>query len=256
MSDSSTLIKLQEITGQADLMTTLKTITTIELSNICNLSCRYCVNRLLITHPKREAGIMTDSVFEASLELLKQLCDRGTQQEVNVNGTGESCLDPDLVERILRVKEVMGDRPVMFCTNGVNITPELAGRLKYSGIDRVDISVHSPFHARRAAEIFNEIEFKVQYALGVLVAPHNWAGQLESENQYSILPSIPCTPLIEGRGYILKEGRITPCCYDYKNLGVFGSVFDNDILDKEVKEYSLCKTCHQEIPEEIRNANN
>lgn len=234
-------------------MITLKTITTIELSNVCNLTCRYCVNRLLIAHPRRDPGIMTDFVFEASLELLKQLCDNNTQQEVNVNGTGESCLDPALVERIIKVKEIMKDRPVMFCTNGVNMTAKLAGRLKYSGIDKIDLSVHSPFHARRAVEFFAHIGFQAQYTLGVLVAPHNWAGQLEPENQYSILPSLPCTPLIEGRGYILKEGTLTPCCYDYKNLGVFGTVFDEDILEKEIKPYSLCKTCHQVIPEEIKN---
>jgi len=196
---------------------------------------------------------MEEAIFTESLELLNSLCVAGTQKEVNLNGNGESCLDPNLPERAKRVKEVMGDRHVQFCTNGMNMTRALAQALKDSGIDRIDISAHSPFHARRALECFASVKMPTMYALGVLLAPHNWAGQLELENQYFYLPSIPCTPLIEGRGYISREGNISPCCYDYRDLGKFGSVLDGDILDREIKPFILCKTCHQNIPEEIQN---
>ena len=54
-------------------MITLQTITTIELSSACNLKCLYCINRLLVKHPKRNAGIMTDGTFEKTMDLVKDI---------------------------------------------------------------------------------------------------------------------------------------------------------------------------------------
>lgn len=234
-------------------MQTLKTITTIELSNLCNLRCLYCINRLLVRHPSRTPGIMTDDVFERTLVVLKALCDRGTQREVNMNGNGESCLDPQLPERIRRVKDIVGaDRQVGMSTNGVNMTYELARALRDSGLDRLDISPHSAYHARRAVIYMVKAGWAGRGIIntGPINASHNWAGQLEPEHTIECrMDGIPCDPLIEGRGYVLAEGNVTPCCYDYRNLGVFGSVFDGDLLDRPVRPYNLCYTCHQRIPE-------
>lgn len=234
-------------------MITLKTITTIELSSICSLVCKYCINRLLVKHPSRNAGIMSDKVFNKSLYWLSMLCRQGTQKEVNVNGNGESCLDPQLIQRIILIKEIMKDRPVAFSTNGVNMTDELAEGLAQTGIDRVDVSVHSPYYARKAIQILAKAGVNIGVNPGAIVMSHNWAGQLEPENCVDINFRIQCDPLMQGRGYIQSEGNVTPCCYDYRNLGVFGHVFDEDLLEREIKPYELCKTCHQEIPEYILN---
>ena len=232
-------------------MITLKTITTIELANVCNLQCKYCVNRKLVVHPNRKPGIMTDEIFEASLIWLSRLCDQDTQREVNLNGTGESCLDPKLITRIRRVKDIMGARPVQFCTNGVNMTDVLARQLAGSGIDRVDLSPHSAYHARKAVQAMSRAGIKGIVSMGSILYPHNWAGQLEPEHSVECNIDIPCDPIIEGRGYIQKEGDVTPCCYDYRSLGVFGHVLDDDLLNREIKPYSLCYQCHQTIPIEI-----
>lgn len=232
-------------------MTTLKTITTIELANICNLSCKYCVNRKLVIHPNRKPGIMTDEIFEASLYWLKRLCENGTQMEVNLNGTGESCLDPQLIPRIRKVKDVMCDRLVQFCTNGVNMTEILAKKLRDSGIDRVDLSAHSAYHARRAIQIMAKAGINGILSMGAILQPHNWAGQLELEHSVDCKMEIKCDPLIEGRGYVQKEGDLTPCCYDYRSLGVFGHVKDDDLLTRKIYPYQLCFQCHQKIPKEI-----
>ena len=228
---------------------TLSTITTIELANICNLQCLYCVSRFLVNHPNREPGIMDNETFERSLWVLQQCCDKGTQAEVNVNGTGESCLDPQLPRRIRAVKDIMGDRQVQFCTNGLNMTKILAGNIKSAGIDRIDISVHNIYYARKCAEIFADVGITGIFSMGALLTPHDWAGQLPAEYKPMVIHPMPCDPIIEGRGYISKEGSISPCCFDYRLLGVFGTVFDDDIMDREVKPYELCKTCHQVIPE-------
>lgn len=232
-------------------MTTLQTITTIELSSSCNLSCKYCINRLLVKDSARTPGIMIDDVFDAALAWLEVLVKRGTQREVNLNGNGESCLDPKLCERIRKVKNVMGDGRVAMCTNGVNMTPELALKIKASGIDRMDLSPHSPWHARRAVLAMADAGISGTINWGSIVFSHNWAGQLEPENSIDCRFEIPCDPLIEGRGYVQSEGYVTPCCYDYRNLGVFGHVFDNELLGREIKPYELCRTCHQIIPNDI-----
>jgi len=232
-------------------MITLKTITTIELSSLCNLKCLYCISRLLVKHPDRKPGIMEDHVFDLSLIWLSRLCEQGTQREVNLNGNGESCLDPQLVSRIRRVKEIMGDRPVAFSSNGVNMTEVLAKQLKGSGIDRIDLSPHSAYHARRAAYILNAAGITGIINMGAIISAHNWAGQLEPEHSIDCQIKIQCDPLIEGRGYISSEGNISPCCFDYRNLGMFGTVFDPDLLDREIRPYALCDTCHQVIPDYI-----
>lgn len=228
-------------------MVTLQTITTIELSNQCNLSCLYCINRLLKSHPARTVGIMSEYTFNASLELLDKLCQRGTQQEINLNGNGESCLDPQLPERIARVKTIVGSRHVQLCTNGINITPVLANELKRSGIDSIDLSLHSPYHTRRARFILRNAGIRGVINPGPLVSSHNWADQLEPAHRIPIEIDIDCEPLREGRGYIQTEGAISPCCYDYRHLGVFGTVFDSNILSRPIRDYELCATCHQKI---------
>lgn len=226
----------------------LQTITTIELSSLCNLKCKYCINRLMV-EKGRTPGIMSNEVFNLSLIWLDKLVKQGTQREVNLNGNGESLLDPNIVERIGRAKAVMGDLPVMFCTNGILITRELGIAMKDAGLDRLDVSVHDAFHARRCADILTNIGMNGTISDGAIKLSHNWAGQLEPENRVKIRYSIPCQPLILGMGYINSDGDLSPCCYDYQNLGKFGTVHDLDLLEKDIKPFRLCEECHQIIPE-------
>ena len=219
---------------------------------MCQLKCRYCVNRLIRKEPTREYGIMNDATLDATLSILKTLVDRGTQAEVNMNGNGESCIDTRLPKRIRAVKDIVGnDRTVQFCTNGVNMTRELAGKLKDSGVDRIDISIHDIFHARKCADIFEEFQINGLFAAGALMSPHDWAGQMEPENRLKVRAKAKCDPLIEGRAYVQSEGTISPCCYDFRNLGTIGTVFDENILERFVRPYELCHSCHQIIPDNI-----
>ena len=234
-------------------MINLQTITTIELSSKCQMACKYCVNRRMLDHGRKPA-IMPDAVFERALSWLKQLCEQGTQKEVNINGNGESLLDPQIVERVRRIKAVMGYGMVAGCTNGIVLTEPLARKLKAAGLDRLDVSPHSPLHARRAFQIIQRVGLMGIVNFGTIMQPHNWAGQIEPEYSVDHVNPIPCVPLMEGRGYIQSEGQVSPCCYDYCNLGVYGSVFDDDLLSRPIKPFSLCDTCHQIIPEHIRGA--
>lgn len=200
----------------------------------------------------RSPGIMHTKIFERSLNILQELCNRNTQQEINLNGNGESTLDDKLIERIKKTKKIMGDRIVSFCTNGINMTPDKAKQIKDSGLDFISLSPHSPFHARRAAHILNDNGVKLIINYGAICASHNWAGQLEPENSINCLLSNSCLPLLEGRGYISSEGYISPCCYDYKLLGTYGHVQDKFIFDQDVRPFQLCHTCHQRINPSIQ----
>ena len=230
----------------------ITTITTLELSSICNLECSYCINRLLVKHPARKAGVMSQEIFEASLKLIKILVERGTQKELNLNGNGETLLDSRLLTRIQRLRSELGDKIVLqFSTNGILLNPSMAASLKKTGITRVDLSAHKPAAARKARCYFIQAGMKGIVTNGPVDGAHNWAGQLEPENRVPIEPTgIPCDPLIEGRGYIQSEGDIVPCCYDYRNLGKFAHVLEGELaLERNMKPFVLCQTCHQEIPE-------
>ncbi len=227
----------------------LQTINAIELSNDCSLKCLYCINRLMPQYG-RSYGIMSEEVFERSLYWLAILQNRGTQKEVNLNGNGESLLDPDLPSRIRRVKDIIGDNEVSLCTNGTHMTYDMAVRIKDAGIEKISLSPHSAWHARQALIHMIKAGMFVTINLGSVVMSHNWAGQLEPENSIEMIYENVCDPLKEGRGYIQREGGLSPCCYDFRGLGEFGTVFNDDLLDRIIKPYSLCKTCHQKIHNE------
>jgi hypothetical protein len=229
----------------------LRTITTIELSSVCSLACKYCINRLMPLYG-RKSEIMDEETFERSLYWLKKLCKFGSQQEINLNGNGESTLDTDLISRIRRVKDIVGDRQVGMSTNGTHITYDLAVKLRDIGVLNLSISPHSCFHARRAVMEMMKAGLKVTLNMGPIGMSHNWAGQLEPENSIEMGFTVKCDPLAEGRGYIQSHGGLSPCCYDFRGLGQFGTVFDDDLLIRPIKAYELCKSCHQQIPADIR----
>jgi hypothetical protein len=236
-------------------MITLKTITTIELSNDCQLACRYCINKDMERKARRERQIMSDEVLGASMQWVSKLLAAGTQQEVNLNGNGESFLDPLLLHRIRHMREVFGKEiRISLSTNGLIMSDDTARKLKDSGLSDISVSVHRAEAARKAGQVLATNGVKGTFNFGAINQPHNWAGQLDPEMSCRILPNIDCHPLMEGRGYISVEGNVSPCCYDYRFLGVFGTVFDADLLEHEIKPYSLCATCHQKIPDDIAKA--
>lgn len=225
----------------------ITTITTIELSSICNLKCSYCINRMLVKDPARNAGIMEDDVFKRCIEILEVLTGEGTQKELNLNGNGESLLDPQLVDRVTLLRKALGGKlQIQLSTNATLLTPQLAAALKEAGISRIDLSPHVPERVRFAVCYLLQAGVKGVINTGPMYWSHNWAGQLEPENSIPILPpGKKCDPLIDGRAYIQSEGDVVPCCYDYRNLGRIGHVFDSDILERELKPFELCATCHQ-----------
>lgn len=232
---------------------TLRTISSIELTNFCNLKCKYCINRRMKDHDRKYEHIQSKTWY-ATLNLIEQLVKQGSQQEVSLQGNGESCLHPFFLDAISKAKSIMGKRMVFMCTNGEAIVndPDLPRKMKFAGLDRCDLSVHRPDWARTALQHILRAGLDCIVNPGAITHPHNWAGQLESENNVDTVTRIWCDPLKQGRGYVQSHGGISPCCYDYRGLGQFGTVFDDDILQKPIKPYALCNDCHQVIPEYLK----
>lgn len=229
-------------------MAKIKTINTIELSSLCNLSCSYCIQPQLKDYEGRKAQLMSMETFEAALRILKKTVEAGTQAEVNLNGNGESLLHPDLVEMVKGVREVVGpERVVKLTSNGLLLTPAIARALNEAGLSALDISIHSPKHVRQAVHVLRGVPMNGTLAIGAVLYPHDWAGQVDDGVKYCGA-AIPCDPLMAGYAYIQAEGTISPCCYDYRNLGTFGTVHDEDIMDREYGRYALCDSCHQMVP--------
>ena len=217
---------------------TLQTIASIELTNACNLKCTYCVNRLMPDNG-RKYQILSDFHFDHTINVLSELCNRGTQQEVSMQGNGESFLDPQLFKRIARVKYILGsNRLVFMCSNGEILAgkdgEELAIKLKASGLDRCDLSIHRPDWARKAIQNLYKAGIPCIVNPGAITSPHNWAGQLPEEEQVPItVQGVPCDPIAEGRGYVQSYGGVSPCCYDYRGWGSIGNIDDDKILDRQ-----------------------
>lgn len=231
-------------------MIKLQTIAALELSNICTLSCKYCVNRFIIDTPSRYQGIMQDDVFDAACSVIKQTVKNGTQKEVWMNGIGESFLDKQLFKRIAIIRSIIGkDRFLGMSTNATLISKNNIDAICDCGLSQLDISLHSPEAVRKALPLLKNKKIKVLLTKGAVEPSHNWCGQLEPENEIELNDKIKsdCPLVVEGRGYVSVEGIITPCCFDYRNLGAYGTVFASDIFDKEIKHFELCKTCHLTI---------
>ena len=221
---------------------TIHTINTIEVSTLCQLKCKYCINPLM-----KDKGIMTEDIFEQSLYWLEILCRRGTQQEVNMNGNGEATLDPNLPRRVRKVKDIVGDRTVELCSNAVGVTREMVIELLDNGLDKFDLSPHNPYEVRRLVSETHDLKINGIINMGSFTASHNWAGQLPEQYQIKMTYTLPCLPMIEGRAHILSDGKVVPCCYD-RGMGLIGTVFDDDLLSRPLNKFELCKTCHQIIP--------
>jgi putative metalloenzyme radical SAM/SPASM domain maturase len=109
----------------------------VELATMCNLGCAMCV--------KHSSGwecadaVMSRQTFEALAPVFPHL------DTLNLNGVGESMLHPELPAFVAYARgKVRSDCVIGFQSNGMLLTPALAGDLVAAGLDRVCFSVDSP----------------------------------------------------------------------------------------------------------------
>lgn len=226
------------------------TIMNVEVSALCNLNCVYCMAPTQGAF--RRTGLMPMDVFEKVMGWVKYFVQQGTQTELNLFGTGEPLMHPELPRMVQMARKVLPlCLPVHINTNGGLMTEELAWKLKMAGISQIDITGHNHLFTARTIRLLRKlkIEFRVTYDFTLL--PNNWAGQVdwyESEVTY------PCPWLYRGQLYAAWNGDILQCCFDAKASNVLGSIMKHTPDEIIVKPFDLCKKCHQTVPEEKNNA--
>ena len=108
----------------------------ISVTDRCNFRCLYCMPAEgLDWLPKRD--ILS---YEEIAAIVAQLAPLGLQR-LRITG-GEPTIRPDLDRLIAMLRAVPGIEDIALSTNGVRL-PELASRLRASGLDRVNMSADS-----------------------------------------------------------------------------------------------------------------
>lgn len=212
----------------------------LELSSHCNLRCKYCPSRAL----PRPKLYMSREHFVRALGWIKLFNDRGTQQEVNLAGIGESTMHPEFASMINQARELLGwNIQLVFATNGLLITDELVKEIR-DAQPRVFVSLHRPERAGPAIEILKKHGLFAGASADPSMAATNWAGQVKWH--VSVLEKRQCPWVRNGKAFMLADGRISRCAYDATGDGVIGHI--NDELDKLVtSRWSLCAGCDQEV---------
>jgi MoaA/NifB/PqqE/SkfB family radical SAM enzyme len=101
----------------------------VELTNACNLRCRFCPREAL-TRPR---GTMTARTMEAVLDHIPP------DGDLFFCGLGESLLHPGVVDAV-RLGKRRGRRRVGLVTNAALLTPDLTRRLLDAGLDTLQVS--------------------------------------------------------------------------------------------------------------------
>jgi pyruvate-formate lyase-activating enzyme len=102
----------------------------VEVCAECNLSCAMC------HHPamRRPKGVMP---FELWKKCADQIAEISPETQCWFSFCGEPLLEPELLVRMIRYGKEIGLRSLNINTNGMLLTPDLAGPIMDSGVDLV-----------------------------------------------------------------------------------------------------------------------
>lgn len=220
----------------------------VELTSRCNLRCTYCTSPQIMKgqYPNRPALDMTEDTFKQALEWVKHFVKKGTQsQELNLAGIGESTLHPQFIEFAKLARDAIGPkRTIIFATNGILLTDEIASELAKLQPVSCWVSLHRPEKAMFAVDIARKHGIFGGVSTDPATHANDWAGQVKwKKAEYTM----PCTWLMHGRVFITADGNVTACCLDAKGSGVLATVWD-DPATAITKTYDLCPNCHHTLP--------
>jgi len=177
---------------------------------------------------------MDDQTFNQSLGVLRLF----EPDLIAMNGCGEPLMDPKILERMSAVAE-LGYKPRII-TNGDFLDESVLKELKQHGMSSLMISPHGDISTIVSLAKGLGINVVAGYSPTIGGRTHNWAGQLDAENELST----KCNPLLEGRGYINVDGYVVQCCLDYLARYPLGHVSDGYKLRSAVcGPIGICKDC-------------
>ncbi|MBI3669746.1 MAG: radical SAM protein [Acidobacteria bacterium] len=106
----------------------------VEITAACNLACSMCHHPMM----KRPKGRMPFDLWKKCADQVAAISPR---TECWFSFCGEPLLEPDLLLHILAYGKSVGLRSLNVNTNGVLLTPELAGPILDSGVDLIVIGI-------------------------------------------------------------------------------------------------------------------
>ena len=104
----------------------------IEITNVCNLRCVMCYNRLM----KRKKGFMDEETFQLVLKNSKEI---GIEM-IGLYTTGESLLHPKIYDFIKLAKN-MGFKYIYITSNGVTLDQDKINQILECGLDSIKFSI-------------------------------------------------------------------------------------------------------------------
>ena len=236
----------------------------LEISNVCNLSCRFCPGT------RRKAKVMTEQEFSCLLDKLK-----GWTDFLYFHLMGEPLCHPHL-ERFLQLAGAAGFR-VILTTNGTLLEKQKDILLNAPGLHKVNVSLHA-FEANDLRISFDEYLRRCfsfgQAAEGKKIVVYRlWNQGGEDEMNKTILDAMhaafPGEWVTERRGIrigdrvfleygdkfdwpdlkaedggdavfcyglrdqigILCDGTVVPCCLDHEGDIPLGNLFETSMED-------------------------
>lgn len=124
----------------------------IELTNRCNLRCRYC--------PKSKgynSGLTGDMEFDLFKNIIDEACAALNLKQICLTGLGESLMYSNLLEAIEYVKNKSLKIRVAVTTNGILLNEQMSKKLISSGLDSLSISIN--FVSREKYKTMNGSDF-------------------------------------------------------------------------------------------------
>ena len=248
-------------------------ISSIELTNNCNLKCPNCPNSTLKFHK----GYISDEVFYEALKYLPPYQD----DTVAVHCMGEPLLHPKLVEYLTE----LGKRKINICmsTNGILLNEELLRKILdiYKNIDKSVLYIS--FHTKKSVENWCKcVDIVKEYDIpGLLfygqvlehnedeahrwlmefgiddphqnqyirhITSHSWAGNVENRKvEYSDIEMKNrirnCYYLRKRKIAVMWDGTLRGCCYDSNATQNCGNIFEYENADINPYGYDLCRCC-------------
>jgi organic radical activating enzyme len=240
-------------------------ISSIEVTNICNLRCPHCP---VGVKPFRQniLPILTDGVDYPkgymSMARFKQAL-QYTGSTVKLHLHGEPLLHPQICDFVCLVRQQ--NKRVVVSTNGILLTEAMSQKLIESGTSQIEVSIHTQkslqgfknlFDANekagRHSNIFghlvdcnilklrkwvNRTKIERKYLHRVfLFATHNWALNAPTLDLYE-----RCSYVNNGLCDVKWDGRIVACCFDFEGKNYLGEL--DDFSNLQHKKYELCKCC-------------
>jgi hypothetical protein len=221
----------------------IRSLHQIEVTSRCNLRCVYCTHPNL-GRPKQDMDALT---FSKALEWVKHYVAKGTQGELNLAGTGESTLHPQLVEYVKQARLALGwDQRLLFTTNGLLVDDGLVAALKPYRVG-VFVSLHRPEAAKNAVDLLRDAGMLLGVSVDPAMSAVDWAGQVDWQVTTPAFGS-PCDWRKQGWCMVLSDGRITQCCFGPSSEadGIIGHV-NHAVGEVVSRPYKLCRSCHLDV---------